>query len=68
VRWAAAVKLKLVLKELGKHGVPMKHYLIASVLVILVLVSIQIESKQRLPWAASEKRGGMVSSQPQSKQ
>lgn len=46
----------------------MKRYLIASVLVILVLVSIQTLSKQLLWPAASEKNGGMVSIQAQSKQ
>lgn len=46
----------------------MKRYLIASVLVILVLVSIQTLSKQRLRPAASEKSGGVASIQTQPKQ
>jgi acetyl esterase/lipase len=46
----------------------MKRYSIASVLVILVLVSIQTLSKQWLRPAASEKRGGMASIQTQPKQ
>lgn len=46
----------------------MKRYSIASVLVILVLVSIQTLSKQWLRLAASEKRGGMAGIQTQPKQ
>jgi len=46
----------------------MKRYLIALVLVLLGLVSIQTLSKQRLRLAASEKRGGMAGIQTQPKQ
>ena len=46
----------------------MKRYLIASVLVLLGLVSIQTLSKQWLRLAASEKRGGMAGIQTQPKQ
>jgi len=46
----------------------MKRYLIALVLVLLGLVSIQTLSKQRLRLAASEKRGGMAGIQTPPKQ
>jgi len=46
----------------------MKPYLIASVLVLLGLVSIQPLSKQWLRLAASEKRGGMAGIQTQPKE